>query len=87
MYGFEEFVDKKYKELISEFLSIINVELVDINEIFFKVIKFVYEIIFYFEVLSNLVNLNGIVFGFRKDGNNWEEIMINIRVEGFGEMV
>lgn len=87
MYGFEEFVDKKYKELISEFLNVINVELVDINEIFFKVIKFVYEIIFYFEVLSNLVNLNGIVFGFRKDGSNWEEIMINIRVEGFGEMV
>lgn len=87
MYGFEEFVDKKYKELISEFLKVINVELVDINEIFFKVIKFVYEIIFYFEVLSNLVNLNGIVFGFRKDGSNWEEIMINIRVEGFGEMV
>lgn len=33
------------------------------------------------------MNLNGIVFGFRKDGSNWEEIMINIRVEGFGEMV
>lgn len=73
--------------MIREFLKVINVELVDINEIFFKVIKFVYEIIFYFEVLSNLVNLNGIVFGFRKDGSNWEEIMINIRVEGFGEMV
>lgn len=87
VHGLEEFVDKKYKELISELSNVTNVELVDINETLFKAIKPVYEIISYSEASSNLANLNGIAFGSRKDGSNWEEIMTNTRAEGFGEMV
>lgn len=87
VHGLEEFVDKKYKELIRKLSKATNVELVDINETLFKAIKPVYEIISYSEASSNLANLNGIAFGSRKDGSNWEEIMTSTRAEGFGEMV
>ncbi|MBT1409025.1 Asp-tRNA(Asn)/Glu-tRNA(Gln) amidotransferase subunit GatA [Mycoplasma bovis] len=83
----EKFVDKEYKKLINKLSKSTTVELVSIDEKLYKAIKPVYEIISFSEASSNLANLNGVAFGSRKDGNNWEEIMTNTRADGFGEMV
>nr|WP_318029453.1 amidase family protein [Mycoplasmopsis bovis] len=75
--GLEKFVDEEYKKLINKLSKSTTVELVSIDEKLYKAIKPVYEIISFSEASSNLANLNGIAFGSRKDGDNWEEIMTN----------
>lgn len=47
----------------------------------------VYEVISFSEADSNNANLNGISFGNREDGKNWDEVMTNTRSKNFGLMV
>lgn len=83
-----DFVNVEYKNLINKLKNIdITIELVKPNTDLLRAVKPVYDIISYSEASSNLANLNGIAFGSRKDGNNWEEIMTNTRSQGFGKMV
>ncbi|WP_027120807.1 amidase family protein [Mycoplasmopsis lipofaciens] len=65
----------------------VQVDLVDVQSDILNIIKPVYDIISYSEASSNLANLNGIAFGSRKEGKNWEETMIKTRSQGFGKMV
>lgn len=44
----------------------------------------VYSIISTAEVSSNLGRIDGLRFGYRGEGDSWEEIMVNSRSEGFG---
>lgn len=52
-----------------------------------KVIFPTYFVISCAEATSNNANLDGIKFGARCDGDNYEEIMINTRTQGFSEMI
>ncbi|VEU75516.1 aspartyl/glutamyl-tRNA(Asn/Gln) amidotransferase subunit A [Mycoplasmopsis maculosa] len=84
----EEFVSKRLESLHSTLIkNNIKVDLIEPNEILLKAIKPVYEVISFSEASSNLANLNGIAFGNRYDGENWEEIMTKTRTNGFGHMV
>ncbi|VEU76642.1 amidase family protein [Mycoplasmopsis columbina] len=65
----------------------IEIEVIEPDKNILNAIKPVYDIISYSEASSNLSNLNGIAFGNRQDGDSWEEIMINTRSNGFGNMV
>ena len=46
--------------------------------------KTVYDIIATAEISSNFAKIDGVKYGFRAEGNSWEEIFINSRSEGFG---
>ncbi|WP_338822848.1 amidase family protein [Mycoplasmopsis felifaucium] len=85
--GCEEFVNQELQKLIQNLKQETEVELIKPDEKILKAIKPVYEVISFSEASSNLANLNGIAFGNRKQGNNWEEIMTNTRSSGFGKMV
>ncbi|VEU78139.1 amidase family protein [Mycoplasmopsis columbinasalis] len=78
---------KLFKELSKEFKGDEIFEWVEVDEKILTAIKPVYDIISYSEASSNLSNLNGIAFGNRKDGENWEQIMTNTRSQGFDKMV
>ncbi|WP_029512741.1 amidase family protein [Mycoplasmopsis iners] len=78
----------QYKNLINDLKQAnIDIEIIQPNVDILRAIKPVYDIISYSEASSNLSNLNGIAFGNRQDGENWESIMINTRSNGFGNMV
>ncbi|VEU61103.1 aspartyl/glutamyl-tRNA(Asn/Gln) amidotransferase subunit A [Mycoplasmopsis bovigenitalium] len=84
----EKQVSEKYNELIKNIQNTdITIEKVKVNEDLLMAVKPVYDIISYSEASSNLANLNGIAFGQRKQGDNWEQIMTNTRSQGFGTMV
>lgn len=83
----ENFVNEQFKKLVDSLQKDIKIEVIEPNEKILKAIKPVYEVISFSEASSNLANLNGIAFGNRQTGNNWEEIMTNTRSKGFGEMV
>ncbi|AIA29742.1 glutamyl-tRNA(Gln) amidotransferase subunit A [Mycoplasmopsis californica] len=83
-----EFVFNSYKSLIKKLKNTdITIEIVKPDKKLLLAVKPVYDIISYSEASSNLANLNGIAFGSRKEGSNWEEIMTNTRSAGFGTMV
>lgn len=84
----EEFVSDEYKKLINK-LKQENIEMIEIspNEELLSAIKTVYDIISFAEASSNLSNLNGVHFGNRIEGKNWEEVFTNTRSNGFGFMV
>ncbi|BAP00836.1 glutamyl-tRNA amidotransferase subunit A [Mycoplasmopsis californica HAZ160_1] len=83
-----EFVFNSYKSLIKKLKNTdITIEFVKPDKKLLLAVKPVYDIISYSEASSNLANLNGIAFGSRKEGSNWEEIMTNTRSAGFGTMV
>ena len=79
----------------SDFINLINklkaediqVEEVEISQEYLDAISIVYSIISYAEVSSNDANLSGVIFGQRRVGNDWSEIMSNTRTAGFGKMV
>ncbi|QBF34382.1 Asp-tRNA(Asn)/Glu-tRNA(Gln) amidotransferase subunit GatA [Mycoplasmopsis phocirhinis] len=83
-----QFTNNAYNDLIKKLQSTdIKVEKVKINEDLLRAVKPVYDIISYSEASSNLANLNGIAFGQRRSGHNWEQIITNTRSQGFGKMV
>lgn len=84
-----EEVKLAYKKFINLLELDKNIELIKIepNIELLNSIKTVYDIISFSEASSNLSNLNGVHFGNRKSGSNWEEIFKNTRSEGFGFMV
>lgn len=65
----------------------ITVEEVEISQEYLDAILIVYSIISYAEVSSNDANLTGVIFGNRRVGKNWSEIMSNTRTAGFGNLV
>ncbi|UUD35227.1 amidase family protein [Mycoplasmopsis caviae] len=83
------FVSNNFDQLINKLQknSDLKVEIIKPNVDLLNSIKAIYDIISYSEASSNLANLNGIAFGSRKDGKNWEEIMTATRSQGFGKMV
>ena len=60
---------------------------VDMDERILKAIPPTYIIISSAEAISNNANLDGIKFGVRKEGNTFEEVMINSRTEGFNSLI
>ncbi|TQC54037.1 Asp-tRNA(Asn)/Glu-tRNA(Gln) amidotransferase subunit GatA [Mycoplasmopsis mucosicanis] len=83
-----DYVAQEYKSLLKFFQNTqISVSLVKPDVDLLNAVKPVYDIISYSEASSNLANLNGIAFGSRKNGQNWEEIMTATRSQGFGTMV
>ncbi|AAT27863.1 amidase family protein [[Mycoplasma] mobile] len=83
-----EETSKKFNDLINILENEgIKINVLEIPEEYLLLIQVVYRIISYSEASTNLANLNGMAFGNKKHGNNWEEIMINTRSENFGYMV
>lgn len=81
-------VAKEYKNFIQSIkksnIECIKIEL-DLDLL--NSVKTVYDIISFSEASSNLSNLNGIAFGQRVEGKNWEDTFIKTRTKGFGRMV
>ena len=83
------------KEIINNFDSLVDslrskgaiVEEVSFDKKLLEVIYPTYFIISCAEATSNNSNLTGFIFGPRSEGASAEEIMINTRTEGFGEMI
>lgn len=81
-------VNTEYQKLIENLKNQnISVSILEPNVDLLKAVKPVYDIISFSEASSNLANINGIAFGNRVDGDNWKDIMINTRSDGFGKMV
>ncbi|MGL4343378.1 MAG: amidase family protein [Metamycoplasmataceae bacterium] len=81
-------IAKEYQNFIN--LTIkngIQVEKIALNLDLLNAVKTVYDIISFSEASSNLSNLNGIIFGNRVEGKNWEDTFIKTRTNGFGKMV
>lgn len=84
----EDYVLDSYNKLIEKLIKNgVNVEKIKPDLTILRNIKPVYDIVSYSEASANLANLNGIAFGERKTGENWQEIMTNTRTSGFGKMV
>lgn len=84
----EEYVLDSYNKLIEKLVKNgVNVQKIKPDLTILRNIKPVYDIVSYSEASANLANLNGIAFGERKTGENWQEIMTNTRTSGFGKMV
>ena len=60
---------------------------VNIDEDLLKAIYPTYVVISCAESTSNNANLDGIKFGNRKEGESFEEVMINTRTNGFSELI
>lgn len=65
----------------------ISVTAIDFPEYLLKALMPVYMIISFAEAVSSHSMLNGINFGTRINGNTYQEIMINSRTNGFGNIV
>lgn len=65
----------------------IQVEEVAMSQEYLDAINIVYAIVSYAEVSSNDANLTGVIFGQRRKGKDWDEIMEKSRTNGFGSMV
>ena len=63
------------------------VEYVSFNIDLLKAIYPTYIVISSAEATSNNANLDGIKFGPRSEGNTYEEVMLNSRTKGFGELI
>lgn len=84
----EDYVLYSYNKLIEKLVKNgVNVKKIKPDLTILRNIKPVYDIVSYSEASANLANLNGIAFGERKTGDNWQEIMTNTRTSGFGKMV
>lgn len=84
----EDYVLDSYNKLIEKLVKNgVNVKKIKPDLTILRNIKPVYDIVSYSEASANLANLNGIAFGERKTGDNWQEIMTNTRTSGFGKMV
>lgn len=84
----EDYVLDSYNKLIEKLIkNDVNVKKIKPDLTILRNIKPVYDIVSYSEASANLANLNGIAFGERKTGENWQEIMTNTRTSGFGKMV
>lgn len=84
----EEYVLNSYNNLIQKLINNgVKVKKVKPDLTILRNIKPVYDIVSYSEASANLANLNGIAFGERKTGEDWNEIMTNTRTSGFGKMV
>lgn len=84
----EDYVLDSYNKLIEKLIKNgVNVKKIKPDLTILRNIKPVYDIVSYSEASTNLANLNGIAFGERKTGENWQEIMTNTRTSGFGKMV
>lgn len=84
----ENYVLDSYNKLIEKLIKNgVNVKKIKPDLTILRNIKPVYDIVSYSEASANLANLNGIAFGERKTGENWQEIMTNTRTSGFGKMV
>lgn len=84
----ENYVLDSYNKLIEKLIKNgVNVKKIKPDLTILRNIKPVYDIVSYSEASANLANLNGIAFGERKTGENWQEIMTNTRTNGFGKMV
>lgn len=84
----EDYVLDSYNKLIEKLIKNgVNVKKIKPDLTILRNIKPVYDIVSYSEASANLANLNGIAFGERKNGENWQEIMTNTRTSGFGKMV
>lgn len=84
----EDYVLDSYNKLIQKLIKNgVNVKKIKPDLTILRNIKPVYDIVSYSEASANLANLNGIAFGERKTGENWQEIMTNTRTSGFGKMV
>lgn len=78
----------EYKKLIKKLENkgyTIKEESIDINLL--KSIPACYTVISCAEATSNYSNLNGIIFGPRKTGNSYQEIMKKARSEGFCSLI
>ena len=85
----------KNKTILDAFNNLINklkakgvqVDYVDINNDILKAIFPAYLIISCAEATSNNACLDGIKYGNRKDGSSFQEVMMNTRTQGFGELI
>lgn len=83
------------KNILNAFSNLINklesygaiIEYVDMDNDLLKAIFPAYLIISCAEATSNNACLDGIKYGARKDGKSFQEVMMNTRTEGFGELI
>lgn len=87
--------DETLKQHLANFQEIIHkcedlgwkVEEVSIDKQLLDALASVYVVISCAEATSNLSNLTGIIFGPRGKGNNWEEMMMDHRTNGFSPLI
>lgn len=85
-----EFMDKKVASQVMDAVNALKnkgCKIVSVNIPTFENHWLAYNIISCAEVSSNFGKVDGIKFGYRAEGNSWEEIFINSRTECFGEKV
>ena len=77
-----------YEELYQK-LTVHNIRLtaIEFPEDLLKALLPVYMIISFAEAVSSHSNLDGINFGVRQEGETYEEVMLNSRGKGFGDVV
>lgn len=83
----EDFVQEEFDEFKNKLSNEVDVEVIEPNHELLNLIKVVYEIISYGEASSSLSNLNGIAFGNRREGENWDEVMTSTRSKLLGPNV
>lgn len=88
----DSFKDEEIKNKINNFIDLLKSKGAIINYVNFS--KDLLDAVFptYFviscaEATSNNANLDGIKFGDRKQGNTYQEVMINTRTAGFSELI
>lgn len=79
---------KQFYDFVNK-LKTLNIKIieVDIDLDLLKALDITYSILSFSEASSNLANLNGIAFGAREEGHNWETIMTNTRSHKFGYLL
>lgn len=78
----------RFQKLFSQLEQLgIFIKSITFSEELLKSLLSVYMTISYAEAVSSHSNLNGINFGLQCDGKNYQEIMINSRTKGFGDIV
>ncbi len=85
----KQIYNKEYHIKYNSLITNLKKQGVLVKEIMFdpkllKVLLIIYKIISNSESISCCANLNGLSFGNRIDGKNWEEMFINSRTKGFG---
>ena len=88
----DSFKDEQLKNKLNNFIELLKsrgaiINYVDFNKSLLDAIFPTYFVISCAEATSNNANLDGIKFGDRKDGNTYQEVMINTRTAGFSELI
>ncbi len=81
-------IKKHYDDLFAKLKTLnINIDMIDMDQKLLDAISIIYIVISFAESISTHSNLDGINFGNKIDAQNYKDIMIKTRSEGFGNVV